>query len=206
MSGDRFANALAEVGYDPDRSRTRCQTVTLDSQHRILLGIAAALIALCVVARLLPHPPNFAPAMAVAMFGCVFFHRRWHAAAVVALGMVIGDWFIGFYDSGVMLTVYVSMAMPLVARRFLATSSAVRLGSVAVLSGVGFYLTTNAAVWYFTNAYPPTVDGLAASYLAGLPFLKWTILGNVFYTAILFGTYEFIRRRVGEGFAEAARP
>ena len=119
--------------------------------------------------------------------------------------MAVGDWFIGFYDSGVMLTVYVSLLMPLVARRFLAKSSAVRVGTVALLSGVGFCLTTNAAVWFFTNAYPPTLDGLAASYLAGLPFLKWTILGNVFYAAILFGCYEFVRRRVGGGFAAAPR-
>lgn len=177
----------------------------LDSQQKTLLGVAAALIALCVVARLLPHPPNFAPAAAVAMFGCMLFVKRWHTVAVVTLGMAVGDWFIGFYDSGVMLIVYASLLMPLVARRFLANSGAVRVGSVAVLSGIGFYLTTNAAVWFFTGAYPATADGLAASYLAGLPFLKWTILGNLCYAAILFGGYEFVRRRIGGDFAEAAR-
>ncbi|MDE0661370.1 MAG: hypothetical protein OXI79_17180 [Gammaproteobacteria bacterium] len=175
-----------------------------NSQRRTLLGVAATLVVLCVVARLLPHPPNFAPATAVALFGCVFFSRRWHAGAVVVLGMIVSDWFIGFYDTGVMLTVYASLLMPLVAQRFLGKSNAVRLGTVAVVSGVGFYLTTNAAVWFFTNAYPPTLDGLAASYLAGLPFLKWTLLGNVFYTAVLFGTYGIVRRSVA-GIAQPAR-
>ena len=174
------------------------------SQRRILLGVAATLVSLCVVARLLPHPPNFAPAAAIAVFGCAFFGKRWHTAAVIVLGMAVGDWFIGFYDKGVMLTVYVSMLMPLVARRFLAKSTAVRVGIVAALSGVGFYLTTNAAVWFFTNAYPPTLDGLTASYIAGLPFLKWTVLGNLFYTAVLFGTYGIVRRGVG-GIAQPAR-
>lgn len=133
------------------------------------------------------------------MFGCMVFPRRWHAAAVVALGMAVGDFLIGFYERGVMLTVYVSMMMPLVAHRFLVPFSAIRLAGVALLSGVGFYLTTNAAVWFFTNAYPSTAGGLVASYLAGLPFLKWTILGNLCYAAILFAGYEFLRRRVGEG-------
>ena len=170
--------------------------MTLNSQHRTLLGVAVALTTLCVVARLLPHPPNFAPATAVALFGCVFFSRRWHASAVVVLGMIVGDWFIGFYDAGVMLTVYASLLMPLIARRFLIKPNALRLGAVAVLSGIGFYLTTNAAVWFFTNAYPPNLDGLAASYIAGLPFLKWTLLGNVFYVTVLFGAYGILGRRI----------
>ena len=178
--------------------------MTLNSPHKTLVGVAVALIALCVVARLLPHPPNFAPATAVAMFGCVFFSRRWHAGAVVVLGMLVGDAFIGFYDTGVMLTVYASLLMPLVAGRFFGEAKALRLGAVGVLSGVGFYLTTNAAVWFFTNAYPPTLDGLAASYIAGLPFLKWTVLGNLFYTAVLFGTYGIVRRGVA-GIAQPAR-
>ncbi len=171
--------------------------MTRDSQLRALLGVAAALIALCVVARLLPHPPNFAPAAAIAMFGCAFFRHRWQTVVVVGLGMAVGDTFLGFYDTGVMLVVYGSLLLPLVARRFLADAGAIRLGTVAVLSGIGFYLTTNAAVWCFTHAYPPTIEGLAASYVAGLPFLKWTILGNVCYAAILFGGYEFARRRIG---------
>ena len=178
--------------------------MTQNSQYKTLLGVAFALIALCVVARLLPHPPNFAPATAVALFGCVFFSRRWHAAAVVVLGMIVGDWFIGFYDTGVLLTVYASMLLPLAARHFLGKPTALRLGAVAVLAGFGFYLTTNAAVWFFTNAYPPNLDGLAASYIAGLPFLKWTLLGNVFYTGVLFGTYGIVRRGVA-GIAQPVR-
>lgn len=176
----------------------------LNSRQKALLGVAAVLVTLCVVARLLPHPPNFAPAAAIAMFGCSFFAKRWHAAVVVALGMAVGDWFIGFYAGGVMLVVYASMLMPLAARRFLTKAGAMAVGAVAVLSGVGFYLTTNAAVWFFTSAYPPTLDGLAASYLAGLPFLKWTIIGNLFYAAILFGAREFLRRYASEGLAEPA--
>lgn len=179
--------------------------MTLNSQQRTLLGVAVALIALCVVARLLPHPPNFAPAMAVAMFGCVLFSRRWHTSAVVAAAMLVGDWFIGFYDLGVMFTVYASLSMPIAARRFLRKATAVRVGAVAGLSGVGFYLTTNAAVWFFTNTYPPDLEGLAASYIAGLPFLKWTLLGNLFYAGILFGAYGILGRGVLGSFVQNAR-
>jgi len=194
------------MGYDADANRTRSRPVELNAQQKTLLGIAAALVALCVVARLLPHPPNFAPAAAIALFGSVLFSRRWHVGAVVVLGMAVGDWFIGFYDTGVMLTVYASMLMPLAARRFLHKPGAVRVGAVAVLAGLGFYVTTNAAVWFFMNTYPPTFDGLAASYVAGLPFLKWTLLGNLFYSAILFGGYAMLSRGPAGSIFHAARP
>ena len=166
---------------------------------RTLVAVAGVLIALCVVARLLPHPPNFAPAAAIALLGCLVFPRLWHVGLVVVLGMGIGDWLIGVYDFGVMLTVYASLLIPLAARRFVADSpTAVRIGSAAIGAGVGFFLTTNAAVWFFGNAYPPTTEGLLASYVAGLPFLKWTLAGNLFWSAALFGAF-----RLG---ARASRP
>lgn len=155
------------------------------------LMVAFALIALCVVARLLPHPPNFAPVAAVALVGCLFLGRHWQVGLVVVLGMGIGDALLGFYDLGVMLTVYASLLLPLAARRFIAPSpTALGIGVAAIGAGVGFFLATNAAVWFFGRSYPPTFDGLLASYVAGLPFLKWTLAGNLFWSATLFGAFR----------------
>lgn len=159
------------------------------------IGLAAALVALCVVARLLPHPPNFAPAAAIALFGGFLFRHHWQAALVVVVGMGLSDWLIGFYDVGVMLTVYVSLLLPIAARRFLGRSPTfTRVAITGFAAGIGFYLTTNAAVWLFTGAYPPTADGLLASYVAGLPFLKWTIAGNLFWCVALFGVHRLVVR------------
>ena len=160
------------------------------------LALAAILVALCVVARLLPHPPNFAPVAAIALLGGVLFAHRWQTVAVVVLGLGVSDWMIGFYSPGVMVVVYASLLMPLAARRFLGTPTAARVATAAVGAGVGFFLTTNAAVWYFGTAYPPTVDGLLASYAAGLPFLKWTLAGNLFWSAALFGAYRWSMKSV----------
>lgn len=159
------------------------------------LTVAFVLITLCVVARLLPHPPNFAPVAAVALVGCLFLARHWQVGLVVVLGMGIGDALLGLYDLGVMLTVYASLLLPLAARRFISASpTALRIGAAAVGAGVGFFLTTNAAVWYFGSSYPPTADGLLASYVAGLPFLKWTLAGNLFFAAVLFGAFRLSAR------------
>ena len=182
------------LGTRYDRIRFGNETIAmqLESKPALGLAVAGALIALCVVARLLPHPPNFAPLAAVALVGCLFFARQWQVGLVVVLGMGIGDLLLGFYDIGVMLTVYASLLMPLAARRFIGRSpTALRIGAAAVGAGIGFYLTTNAAVWFFGSSYPPTAEGLLASYAAGLPFLKWTLAGNLFWSAVLFGAFRF---------------
>lgn len=169
-----------------------------------LLGAAAALVALCVVARLLPHPPNFAPTAAIALLAGILFARHWQAGLVVLLGMALSDWLIGFYDLGVMATVYASLLLPIAARRFLGASPrAVRVATAAIGAGIGFYLTTNAAVWYFGGGYPLTAEGLIASYVAGLPFLKWTLAGNLFWSAVLFGAYGLSFRSANARLARA---
>ena len=169
-----------------------------------LLGAAAALVALCVVARLLPHPPNFAPTAAIALLAGVLFARHGQAGLVVLLGMGLSDWLIGFYDLGVMVTVYASLLLPIAARRFLGTSPrAVPVATAAIGAGIGFYLTTNAAVWFFGGGYPLNAEGLFASYVAGLPFLKWTLAGNLFWSAVLFGAYSLCLRPAGVRMAAA---
>ncbi len=50
-----------------------------------------------------------------------------------------------------------------------------------VASSLFFYLWTNAGVWWVGRGtfYPEGLDGLLASYVAGLPFLRPMLLGNL---------------------------
>jgi hypothetical protein len=50
-----------------------------------------------------------------------------------------------------------------------------------------FFAVTNFAVWAFNGMYPMTFEGLAQCYLAAVPFLDKTVLGDLFWTAVLFG-------------------
>jgi hypothetical protein len=50
-----------------------------------------------------------------------------------------------------------------------------------------FFLLSNVAVWAFSGMYPLTWQGLTQCYVAALPFLDKTVLGDLFWTAILFG-------------------
>jgi hypothetical protein len=50
-----------------------------------------------------------------------------------------------------------------------------------------FFVVTNFAVWALSGMYPLTAAGLAACYVAALPFLPQTVIGDLFWAAVLFG-------------------
>lgn len=155
--------------------------------------IAAALIFIGVIFRFLPHPPNFAPIGAIALFGGVYLSRK-IALILPLLAMVISDLFLGFYFLPLMLVVYfcflicVFLGFRLKNQKKLST-----VFGYSLLVSVVFYLLTNFAVWIFTGWYPKNFSGLIQCYFMALPFFKNTLLGNLFYTSLFFGVYEAIR-------------
>lgn len=158
--------------------------------------LALTLIALGVIARLLPHPANVAPITALALFGGSYLPKR--LALVVPLAaLIVGDAFIGFYG-WTMLAVYGSFLLVGLIGLWLRTHRTVStIIGASLVSSLLFFLITNAAVWLDPIAgYPPGLPGLLASYTAGLPFFRPTLLGDLLYTSAFFGSYELVRSAV----------
>jgi len=159
------------------------------------VGVFVALIAVTIVGRLTSHEPNFSPMAATALFAGFFFRSWFTAAAVGLISMAISDAVIGTYELPVMMSVYLSLATPLVLRRLLkAKLTAGRVAVSAVASSLFFFLVTNYAVWQFQNWYAHTISGLLACYAAGSMFLKYTLAGDLFWSAVLFGGYALATR------------
>lgn len=149
------------------------------------LIIGVGLIFLAVLSRWLPHPPNVAPITAIALFSAVYFKNKL-AFIIPFVSLVISDLLIGFYGS-VMFFVYASFLLSFVIGRLVQRNPSVKniiLGSVTASSL--FFLITNFAVWWFGTMYTKDVAGLYACYLAAIPFFRNTMLGDFFYTGILF--------------------
>jgi hypothetical protein len=165
----------------------------------VSIVLAAAL------SRLLPHPFNFTPIGAIALFGGAYFSRKALAFVIPLAAMLLSDFMIGFHGS--MGAVYGSFILTVaLGMGLLQKVTPVRVISSAVLSSILFFLITNFAVWYGSQSfYPQTLAGLGACYLAGLqfyqqtlfgnPFLN-TVLGDLFFSGILFGCYEMVKRRI----------
>jgi hypothetical protein len=178
------------------------------------IRFAAALILLAALSRLLPHPPNFTPIGAMALFGAAYFNRRWLALAIPFGALFLSDLLINnilyreFYPQFTWFTsgwIYGAFALVMllglaVLRRRV---SAPRLLAGSLGASLLFYLVTNFAVWAQGGMYPPTWEGLMLCYAAGLPFLGNTLAGDLFFTGVLFGTYAWVsnrRRQPAAGF------
>jgi hypothetical protein len=159
----------------------------------IFLILAAFLLRVFRHFGIIDLPPNFAPIGAMALFSGAVFTSRRVAFLLPLIAMIASDFFIGWYDVRILIAVYGSFLLSVVLGLYVQKRlSIARIFGSAIASSVMFFLITNFAVWLFSGMYPVTFSGLGNAYLMGLPFLKWTIAGDIFYTGILFGLYYFI--------------
>src|SRR5271156_3214164 len=131
-------------------------------------GLSLLLVALDITVRLTPHPPNFTPFAASALFASFLFESSVFAAAIPMLALGVSDYFIGAYDWHIMMVVYLSLAFPALFGRYLQKTTrlaATRVLSAALASSVVFFLTTNFAVWYFADLYARDVKSLLQCYI-----------------------------------------
>jgi hypothetical protein len=134
--------------------------------------------------------PNFHAVTAATLFAGFYFRSRFTAALVPVVAMWLSNWIIGGYAFEIMLAVYAALLLPLALRGWLrANLSPSRVVASAVASSVIFYLATNAAVWYVGAWYPRSFEGLAACYVAALPFFWNAVAGDLAFSALLFGSY-----------------
>lgn len=167
--------------------------------------IAVVLVALAVATRFMPHLWNFTALTAVALFAGNYLGPR-YAVGVVFATMLISDLFIGFYSWPLMLSVYGSFALvglvPSLVGKVGAgkknqqkqsgiLSGTTKVFGMSLLGSIIFFLVTNWAVWFFGTMYPANFSGLFSSYIAGLPFFRNAILGDLWYTGVFFGVYEY---------------
>lgn len=164
------------------------------------------LVVLASLGRLLAHTPNFTPVAAASLFAGMYFSRRLVAAAVPIIGMIISDLFIGFYPMLIMLTVYGATVFPIIFRKFVSHNSAWRIGLSAAVSSAVFFLSTNFAVWASGGAYSQDLDGLIRCYVAAFAFLKYTLAGDLFWSAVIFGAYGLATYFVGSATPASAKP
>jgi len=155
--------------------------------------IVIVFILIGVSLRLLPHPPNFAPIAAIALFGGVYLSRKIAFTLPIA-AMVISDIFIGYYELKLMASVYGSFLLCVILGFWLKKHKKwYTVGGSAILCSILFFLITNFAFWAFTPFYAKTFSGIIQCYLMALPFFKNTLLGDLFYVTAFFGSYEMVR-------------
>ena len=156
-----------------------------------LLSAIAAAAAL----RLVPHPPNFSPIDAMALFSGAYVARRWLSFVAPLAALFLSDLVLGFYHG--VTTVYGTVAVIVLIGWWISSNrSAVRIAAGAVAGSITFFVITNFGMWLFSGFYPVTGAGLVACYTAASPFFQNTLAGDLFYAALLFGGFALAEHLV----------
>jgi hypothetical protein len=159
------------------------------------IAIVLCFILFAAIVRILPHPWNFTPVGAMALFSGAKLGRNWKAFFLPLAALFAGDVFVGFHS--LMLAVYLSFCLSvLIGIIFRNRQSVGPLSLATLLGATQFFLVTNFAVWAFLIGYPKTIAGLTACYVTGIPFFGNTLAGDAFYAAVLFGGYALVERRL----------
>jgi hypothetical protein len=152
------------------------------------LLLVVFLIGLNVATRLLPHVPGVWPFAASALFAGRMLRFPALAVMVPLVAVLLSNVTLAGDDWRITLVVCLAITLPafagMVVRRW---PGAVPVIAAMVLCSLIFFVTTNFAVWAFSGIYPLTLEGLTQCYIAALPFLDKTVLGDLFWTAVLFG-------------------
>ena len=166
-----------------------------------LLSAIAAAAAL----RLVPHPPNFSPIDAMALFSGAYLGRRGIAFVAPLAALLLSDLVLGFYHG--VATVYATVALIVVIGWWLSSKrTPLRIGIAAIASSVTFFVITNFGMWLFSGFYPVTYAGLLACYTAAIPFFQNTVAGDLFYSVPLFGGFALAQHLLPKLRAEEAQP
>ena len=144
--------------------------------------LVATIIILAVLSRLVPHPPNFAPITGIALFSSKKINNKLFSVFLPIIPLFISDLFIGI--SFINIFVYLSFIII----HFLGSISPKIEAKTVLLSSVIFFILTNLGVWYL--GYPKNIQGLITCFTLAVPFFVNTILGDLFYSFILFRSYK----------------
>jgi hypothetical protein len=151
----------------------------------ILVGV---MIIFAAAARIVPHPWNFTPIGAMALFSGAMFRDRRVAFLFPLAALFAGDLFVGLHR--LIPIVYASFLLSVRIGTWLAERRTIlRIGGAVFLGAFQFFLVTNFAVWQISVTYPHTPSGLAACYIAGLPFFGNSLAGDALYATLFFGIF-----------------
>ena len=185
---------------------------------KIILPLLIIFVA--VLIRLFPHPPNFAPITAMALFGGAYLNKK-YSIAFVFITLLISDYlllyahpyspqifnFSKIYSPLLLIhgsTIFVYASFLIFAGIGVWLSShktAKNIITASLLSSILFFLITNFNFFYTSSLYSKTINGMIQSYIMAIPFFKNTLLGDLFYVTMFFGSFEFVSKFLKQKYA-----
>jgi hypothetical protein len=153
----------------------------------------ASMVLGAALSRLMPHPWNFTAIGAMALFGGAYFQSRTVSLVVPMAALLLSDLILGFHST--MLFVYLPFVVTVMLGWSLKDNKKPQnLVAFSLFTSALFFTVSNFGVWVMGGFYPLNLQGLIECYVSAIPFLDNQILGDLFFTGVLFGSFEMIKR------------
>ena len=125
------------------------------------------------VSRLIPHPPNFTSAIAVAFYLPALFGFKYIILSLIAF--ILSDLLLGMHN--MLLFTWGSILLIGIFSKYFKNYYFRLMGIVG--SCLIFFIISNFGVWLLSNTYSSDIAGLITCYIMGLPFLINSLLSSL---------------------------
>ena len=143
--------------------------------------------------RLIPHPSNFTPILAVGIFSGFYFKNFILSFFIVVFSMFLGDIYLGFHNT--MFFTYTSLSIAVLIGIFIKHFKTKEILFSGLVSSVCFFLITNFGVWLMSNMYVKNFEGLLQSYTMAIPFFHNTLISTFIYLIIFKLFFEIATQK-----------
>lgn len=166
--------------------------------------LICSLIVAAVIYRIIPHPFNITPLIAVSLFSGAKFQDKKLAFIIPVVALFISDILLAYMNNysvfhNTILFTYGSVMLIVLLGKFLNKDKSLNIAKTAGLSissSLLFFIITNFGVWVMGNMYPMNFSGLVSCYVMAIPFNKFSWLGDLVFTMAIFGAYELVAHKL----------
>lgn len=174
--------------------------------QKVSMAMAAGMILLAAVTRIIPHAPNWTAVTAMAIFAGALFENRWLAALIPVIALALTDLIL--QSTGGVVFVYlpfvlITLGSPLYLQGDFnlhverpSGKSWSKLAAGSVVASLFFFVVSNFGVWLESGMYLRTPQGLMTCYMMALPFLANQVVGDLFFSALMFGVFYLLKSSV----------
>lgn len=175
-------------------------------------GVIAVMVLAAALSRVLPHPNNFSPLVAMGLFGGAMLQKKWQAYLIPIAAFFISDLFFaftgktGFYGVS-QIFVYGAMIPVTALGTTMKQPKALKVLGYSLSGSAIFWIISNFGVWVANSmaAGSPAYEAglsLAMVYTRALPFYNMysnelffgAFGGDLFYSVILFGVFALVQK------------
>ena len=129
--------------------------------------------------RIIPHPPNFTPVIALSLYLPIIF-GVWSLPFCI-LGFAITDYFVGFHS----LLIWTWGSLVLVGLLSKFSKNLINRLILVLLGSLVFFIVSNFGVWLTGSFYEPNINGLITCYTMAIPFFTNTLLSTMIFAIFI---------------------